>query len=245
MPCGHASPAARTAFLFVCLFVGPVPCRHALAVLCSVRCARLAALVAVACVCVCLSVAVSEAAADVADPDHAAYFETAKLGPLYRMCTCAPVITIALSPECSQRSLARLLAGPLCLCVGAQLPTGRKPAVGTRCARGSNAPQPLHSAERNPQRNNAHRSAIKDAARAHARTRNAHVAACAGGWLKPAVPTLGMRRSARLQRRLCAVCVGAQHPALRARRARAGHCGARAAHHRYSPLPLRLSFPFS
>ncbi len=94
----------------------PVPCRHALAVLCSVRCARLAALVAVACVCVCvrLSVAVSEAAADVADPDHAAYFETAKLGKLYRMCTCAPVP----------------------LCVGAQLPTGRKPAVGTRWARG-------------------------------------------------------------------------------------------------------------
>jgi hypothetical protein len=60
-------------------------------------------------------------------------------------------------------------------------------AVGTRRARGGHAAttQPLHSAARNPQRNNAHRSTIKDAARAHAGTRNAHVAACGGGWLNP------------------------------------------------------------
>jgi hypothetical protein len=182
--------ARRRDGVSVCLFV----CRPSamqtrlgsplLRAVCQARCPRRCRM----CVCVCLSVAVSEAAADVADPDHAAYFETAKLGPLYRMCTCAPVI--ALWPECSQRSFVRSFARPLCV-RGRSTPDGPQAggghAVGTRRARGGHAAttQPLHSAARNPQRNNAHRSTIKDAARAHAGTRNAHVAACGGGWLNP------------------------------------------------------------
>ena len=136
MPCRHASPAAATAFcLFVCL---SAQC-HADCSLCSPSIRAVcqpATLVAVACVFVCL--AVSEAAADVADPDHAAYFETAKLGQLYRMCTCAPVIALWLA------AFARTLR-PLCVC--AQLPTGRKPAVGTRQQRNcccSAAPNAIH-----------------------------------------------------------------------------------------------------